>query len=60
MAIKKVQTSLRLREDVLHKLGRIAVVNKRSVNGQLEYIIEKCVADYERDNGKIDLSKEKE
>lgn len=50
--------SLRVSEELISKIKSVARHNKRSANKELEYAIEKYVAEYEKENGKIDLSKE--
>lgn len=46
--------TLRLRESNYLKIDYIADKSKRSVNSQIEYIIENFITDYEKFNGKID------
>jgi hypothetical protein len=53
MATDKIQTGLRLREDDLRKITYIARKKNRSLNAQIEYIIKKSIADYEKQNGEI-------
>jgi len=53
MTIRKVQTGLRLEECILYKAHYIARREKRSLNAQLEYAVQKCVEDYEAVNGPI-------
>jgi len=45
--------SLRIPEELLHKVRIIAAQNKRSINKEIEFVIERYVADYEKKNGCI-------
>lgn len=47
--------TLRLEEAMLSKLGYISTQNKRSINNQIEVLLEEFIADFEKDNGKIPL-----
>ncbi len=55
MAISKIQTGLRLEENTWKKISYISKVNKRSLNAQIELIIEECIGEFERNNGSIPL-----
>lgn len=48
--------TLRLDEDMLTKLGFIAESNKRSINNQLECMIDQLITSYEKEKGVIPLS----
>ena len=52
MAIKSV--SIRIDEELLHKLHIVADYEGRSANSQVLVLIRKCVQ-YERENGPIEL-----
>lgn len=52
---KRVFT-LRLQEDNFNKIKYIAEKNKRSIAMQIEFLIEQCIAEYERDHGKINTN----
>ena len=56
MATAKIQTGLRIREDLYSKLRVVADSESRSLNNLLEYIAQQYVADYEGRNGHIDLT----
>lgn len=43
--------SVRIPEELLHKIKALAELNKRSANKQVEYILEKYVAEYEAAHG---------
>lgn len=58
MATNKVQTGTRFEPELLYKMAYIAKKNKRSLNAQLEYLAECCVAEFEAANGKIELDEE--
>ena len=54
MSTNKIQTGIRFQADLLYKITHIAKQNKRSLNGQLEFLAEKCVKEYEKENGLIE------
>ncbi len=56
MAIQKIQTGLRLEEDTWSKISYIAKKNKRSLNSQIEFIVQECIEEYEKSNGVIPLA----
>lgn len=58
MATNKVQTGTRFEPELLYKMAHIAKKNKRSLNAQLEYLAECCVAEFEAANGPIPLDEE--
>ena len=45
--------SLRISEDLLEKVKYIAKENKRSMNKEVEFVLEKYVKTYEKENGAI-------
>lgn len=53
MATSKIQTGLRLNEQLYEKLRVIASKEQRSLNNLLEYAAQKYVEDYESSNGPI-------
>lgn len=53
MATNKVQTGIRFEPELLYKIAVIAKENKRSLNGQLEFLAHQCVKAYEAENGEI-------
>ena len=53
MPTNKIQTGLRLEPDILKKATWIARREKRSLNAQLEYAVQKCVEEYESLHGVI-------
>lgn len=58
MALNRVQTGVRFEPELLYKITQIAKHNKRSLNAQLEYLAEKCVKEFEEENGEIELDYE--
>ena len=55
MATNKVQTGIRFEPELLYKITQVAKKNKRSLNAQLEFLAQECVAKHERENGEIPL-----
>lgn len=55
MATDKIQTGLRLKADELSKIAFIAKRQRRSLNAQLEFIVQECIEDYEQKYGEIIL-----
>ena len=53
VATNKKQTGIRFEPELLHKLAYIAKQNKRSLNGQLEFLAMECVKAYEKENGEL-------
>jgi len=53
MPTDKIQAGLRLEEKALRKITFIAKLKKRSLNAQIEYIVQKCIDEYEKENGTI-------
>jgi len=54
MAVKSL--SIRIEEEMLHKLHVIADYEGRSANSQILILIRQAVEDYEKAHGKIELS----
>jgi len=48
--------SLRISEDLLHKIKYIADTNKRSTNKEIEFVLERYVNSFEKENGTIENS----
>ena len=55
MAIKNL--SIRIDEEMLHKLHIVADYEGRSANGQINILIRDCIAAYEKEHGCIALGK---
>ena len=58
MATDKRQFTMRMQQENFDKIRVISAINKRSMAMQIEYLLEKCIADYEALNGKIPLADE--
>lgn len=58
MATNKIQTGIRFEPELLHKITYVARDNKRSLNAQLEYLAQRCVKEYEAENGSIPVDEE--
>ena len=58
MAMKAL--SVRIDEELLHKLHVVATYEERSINGQVLMIIKQRVEQYEAKYGKIELGKRHE
>ena len=58
MPTDKIQTGIRFKEEMLYKISYIAKSEHRSLNAQLEYLTQKCIEEYERNNGKIEFEKQ--
>lgn len=59
MAADKVQTGVRLEPELLYKISYVAKKNLRSMNGQIEYLVQECVKAYESQNGEIPIDPDK-
>ena len=53
MATNKVQTGIRFEPELLYKIAYVAKKNLRSMNGQIEFLAQQCVKEYEEQNGEI-------
>ena len=49
----KIQTGIRFEPELLYKITQIAKHNKRSLNAQLEYLVQECVREHEAQHGEI-------
>ena len=58
MPTDKIQTGIRFTEEVLLKMSYIAKKNCRSLNAQIEFIAKKCIEEYEKESGIIDIPDE--
>ena len=52
MAIKSV--SIRIEEEMLHKLGFVADYEGRSINSHILVLIRQCIQEFEQEHGKIE------
>ena len=55
-----VSSNIRIEEETWEKLRIIASINKRSINKEIEYLIEQSIKEYEEKNNKIDINYEEE
>ena len=55
-----VSSNIRIEEETCEKLRIIASINKRSINKEIEYLIEQSIKDYEEKHNKIDINYEEE
>ena len=55
MSTNKIQTGIRFEPELLYKISQVAKKNKRSLNAQLEFLAQKCVDEYEKENGEIPI-----
>ncbi|MCI8747412.1 MAG: hypothetical protein HFH67_06035 [Lachnospiraceae bacterium] len=53
MAVPKIQTGLRINEVTYAKLKTLSTEENRSINNLVEYIIQKYLNEYEKNNGAI-------
>lgn len=53
MSTYKKPYALRVDETAFEKLKIISSANHRSVNAQIESLIEQCIAEYEEANGEL-------
>lgn len=53
-----VSSNLRVEEQSWEKLKVIAKNNKRSINKEIEYLIEKVILEYEEKHGEIKISED--
>jgi hypothetical protein len=49
----KISLNIRLNEDFHSKIKFISETEYRSLNNQIEYILQKYIKEYEKDNGEI-------
>lgn len=55
MAANKIQTGLRINEQLYEKIRALAVKENRSMNNLIEYALQKYVEEHERQNGVISI-----
>lgn len=58
MAISKIQTGLRLEEELYEKLKVLSNIEGRSLNNLVEYITRRYVENYEEQHGPILLHRD--
>ena len=52
--------SIRIEEDTLKKFHYVSKYNGRSASGQIMYLINQYIRDFEKEQGKIELDETKE
>ena len=55
MSTDKRPFTMRMQPDNFEKIRIIAATNKRSIAMQIEFLIEECIAAYEKEHGAIVL-----
>ena len=50
-----VSSNIRVEEEAWYKLRIIALMNKRSINKEIEYLIDQRISEYEENYGKIEI-----
>ena len=58
MSIQENPYSLRLDKPVMAKIKHIAKINGRSVNKEIEFRMKAVIADFEKENGEIEVAKD--
>lgn len=58
MATSKVQTGSRFDEDIIKKIQYLSKFSRRSMNSQIEFMVEEYIRQYEKQNGEIIISEE--
>lgn len=53
MPVSKIQTGLRLEEELYEKLKTLSSQEGRSLNNLVEYIVRRYVAEYEHQHGAL-------
>lgn len=56
MAVQANPYPLRIDKDIMKKTKVIAAVHGRSVNKEIEYILQEMIAEYEKTHGPIPIS----
>ena len=54
----KTFLSIRMNKELHDKIQYVAAYEGRSMSGQIIYLLNKCVREFEEANGKIELHKE--
>jgi hypothetical protein len=53
--LKEKHLGIRIDEELHYKLHYISKYEGRSANGQIMYLIRKCIAEFEKQNGEIQM-----
>jgi len=57
---KNKHISIRIDDEVLEKFHYVSKYEDRSASGQIMYLINNCIRDFEKEHGKIELSEDTE
>lgn len=55
MATDKRPFTMRMQPDNFEKIKAVAAYNKRSIAMQIEYLIESCILEFEKEHGTIQV-----
>ena len=55
MATDKRAFTMRMQPENFETIKYVSEVNKRSIAMQIEFLIEKCIAEYEKEHGTISI-----
>lgn len=53
MSTDKKAFTMRMQDENFQKIKHISAYNKRSIAMQIEFLIEQCITDFEKEHGKI-------
>ena len=56
---KQKNISIRIDEDILKKFHYVAKYDDRSASGQIMFLINTCIREFEQKHGEIDLKEDK-
>lgn len=56
---KQKHISIRIDEDILKKFHYVAKYDDRSASGQIMFLINTCIREFEQKHGEIDLKEDK-
>ena len=57
--LKEKHLGIRIEDELHYKLHYISKYEGRSANGQILYLVRKCISEFEKQNGEIAMPKEK-
>lgn len=55
MIKKNRHLGIRVSDDLLYKLAYISEYEGRSMNGQIIYLVNQCIRNFEKENGEIEV-----
>jgi hypothetical protein len=56
MATDKRPFTMRMQPENFEKIKTVAAFNKRSIAMQIEFLIENCITDFEKEHGTIEIA----